>query len=248
MTQPVTPENIKRMKPTTPEGHHWDTVRISRPPRNRRAAGGIGRKRVAAPTGKNPRRIGRLLTDPQRKIFDGKVAGKGGVVVIDGSGSMRMSPQDINAITEAAPGCTVLMYASSKRNMHDGGPNLWVLAEKGVMVGEIPDRPSGNGLDAPAVRQALSMKQRHDSPVVWITDGYCHGPGQKYSHQAGAECASLVVRNGVIVRPDVDRAVKTLREMRQGRRAKRWMPIYWRDSWQHIYGQDLSGICGTWEL
>ena len=48
-----------------------------------------------------------MLTDPDRKVFDTTKKTVGGVVLIDGSASMRFSQDDIKSILEAAPGCTV---------------------------------------------------------------------------------------------------------------------------------------------
>ena len=72
--------------------------------------GNLGKVKIASPTGRNPRRIHRMLTDPHRRIFDRSKRNSGGVVLIDGSGSMHIESNDILKILNAAPGATVAMY------------------------------------------------------------------------------------------------------------------------------------------
>lgn len=237
---PVTPEQARQMT-VEPSVHWWDDVRPGTHPRPRRAKGGIGRKRVPSPTGRNPRRMTRLTTDPYTRVFDRKVTGRGGVVLIDGSASMRMTPAQVMAVVDAAPGCTVLVYASNARARAEGLPNLWVLADRGTVADRIPDRPSGNGVDLPALRHALAARQRPDSPVVWVTDGAVHGPGQRYTDPAGIDCAKAVLAAGVVVRPNLEEAVKVLGEMAAGRRPARVYPAIWQTSWRNTFGRPIPG-------
>jgi hypothetical protein len=234
------PEEIKRMKPPVEAGSWWDDLRVVRLPMPKAAPGGLGRKRKASPVGTSPRRMTRMLTDPDRKVFDTTRKTVGGVVLIDGSASMKFSQDDVRDILEAAPGCTVAVYCSNSKDRER--PNLMVIADKGRMVAEMPERVAGNGVDGPAIRWAVDARQSSKAPVVWITDGLCHGPDQRYKDAQGVECAEVSLKNGVILRPDVETAVAMLRELRKGRKPRRWYPPAWRASWSTVRGKDLGGL------
>lgn len=235
---PVTEDEVKKMN-VVPDQGWWDDIRWSRPARPRRAPGGIGTKKRPAGTGRAPTRINRLATDPWVRVFDKRVRGKGGVVLIDASASMRFTREDVASIVEAAPGCTVAMYCGDMTSRLEGAPNMWLLADRGTMVDAIPDRRPGNSLDLPAVKWAVSARQRPDSPVVWITDGMCHGPGQRYTSSFGVDCARAVLDGGVIVRRSCDDAVALLRSWGRGPRPARWFPTIWRQSWGEVFGRPL---------
>lgn len=234
--EPPKAEEIKGMKPTD-AGSWWDDLIVLRLPLTKPAPGGLGRKRKASNIGTSPRRMSRMLTDPDRKVFDITKKTVGGVVLIDGSASMQFSQDDIRSILEAAPGCTVAVYCSNTANV--GNPNLFVIANKGKMVAEMPERVSGNGVDGPAARWAIGQRQGRKAPIVWITDGLVHGPSQRYADSQGIECAKLAITNGVIMRPDVNSAITMLKELRKGRKPKRWYPPVWRVSWVGAYGKPL---------
>jgi hypothetical protein len=219
--------------------HWWDELRPGAVARPRHARGGIGKKKVASATGRTPRHMTRMLTDPHRRVFERKVTGRGGVVLIDGSASMRMSEAQVMAIVEAAPGCTVLMYCSNAGARTNGLPNLWVLADKGTVVDTIPERHKGNGVDLPALQHALASRQRHDSPVVWVTDGLVHGPGQRYTDGAAVDCVKAVLAGGVLVRPTLDSAVLLLSQMAKGAKPTRWWPTHWDSTWRKAFGRPL---------
>lgn len=232
---PVSEAEAKKMA-VLPDTAFWDDIRWSHPARTRRAPGGIGTKKRPAAIGRTPTRITRLTTDPYQRVFDRKVRGKGGVVLIDASGSMRLTREGVMAVVEAAPGCTVAMYCGGVEARKAGLPNLWLLADKGTMVDEIPERHKGNAIDLPALEWAISAKQRSDSPVIWVTDGLCHGPGQRYTDAAGVSCANTVLRHNVIVRPTINTAVEALNQWTGSRRPARWYPRPWRESWRKMFG------------
>lgn len=237
--EPPKPEQVKAMKPAD-NGSWWDELRLVRLPMPRLAPGGLGRKRKASDVGKSPRRMSRMLTDPDRKVFDTTRKSVGGVVLIDGSASMKFSQEDIKAILEAAPGCTVAVYCSNSSDRVR--PNVMVIADKGKMVAEMPERVNGNGVDGPAARWAVEQRQSKKSPVVWVTDGLCHGPDQRYKDSQGVECATIALKGGVVLRPDVTSAVAMLKDLKKGRRPKRWYPPAWRASWRKVHGRELRSI------
>lgn len=234
---PPSPPSVEQIKKLTvdPQTVVWDTLRWGYPPKPRYSPGGMGRKKRSSATGRAPTRINRLLTDPHKRVFTKKITGDGGVVLIDGSGSMLFDHSDIMAIAEAAPGCTVAMYCSSRVSVSEGTPNIWLLADKGRMVASIPNRHPGNGVDHPAICWAIAARQKASSPVVWVTDGHVHGVGQNFTIAGSVDCAKVAYTNGVIVRPNVTSAVKTLRDMQHGKRPKRWFPLRWREAWREAF-------------
>lgn len=170
--------------------------------------GSLGRKRVATNVGRNPRRINRMLTDPQRRIFDKSVRGTGGVVLIDQSGSMALSIEEIEKMMEASPGCTIIGYSHKKATVDV--PNIWVLAQNGRRVAEVPSRRNGNGVDGPALRYAISQARRNE-PIVWVCDGYVtSGDDDTAYDNLDLECAKLVAKNKIYMAKNVEQGVEAL--------------------------------------
>lgn len=237
---PVDKEAIKKVRPSDPSrqsgGSQWAELKVRKLALTRHAPGGLGRKRRATDMGRNPRRIGNALADPQKRIFDATKKGNGGVVIIDGSGSMSLSTEDIVKIVDSAHGATVAVYSADSTNTKD---NLLILAEKGKMVQELPARNGGNGVDGPALKWAIKQKQHAKAPVVFVTDGLVHGIGQGYNDLLAMDCINTVLKNNVIVRPNVAEAVKALEELKAGRRPARQFPFAWRQTWSRLNGTPL---------
>lgn len=241
---PVDPSKIN---PVDPRGRNgvvptWGTLKVKRLPMTRRAKGGLGRKRIASATGRNPRRIGNALVDPQRRVFDATKKGNGGIVLIDGSGSMSLRSQQILQITEQAPGCTVAVYSADRDNAKD---NLLVLAENGKMVDKLPDRNGGNGVDGEAIRWALKQRKRSTTPVVWITDGQVHGLGTGgawggYHDILAMDCIKESIKGKVFLAPTVDKGIELLKELKLGKTPKRWYPSVWQETYSRLNGKRLG--------
>lgn len=162
---------------------------------DRTMTGRLGRKRIATNVGRNPRHISRMLTDPQRRIFDRTIRGKGGMIVIDQSGSMQLSNGDIEKMMETSPGCTIIGYS------HQPGsttiPNAWVIAKNGRRASEVPKGNGGNGVDGPALRFAISSAGKGE-PIVWVCDGLVTDGRNDTSYaNLDEECARLVRKNGI---------------------------------------------------
>lgn len=151
-------------------GKTWASLIIDRNvPLTRRLTGRLGRKRIASNMGVNPRRIERMLTDPERRVFDRTVKGSGGVVLIDQSGSMRLSDSDVMDIVEAAPGCVIIGYSHEANST--GKPNAWILANRGRVCAKVRSGNGGNGVDGPALVLAQKLRKKGE-PLVWICDGH----------------------------------------------------------------------------
>ena len=184
-------------------------------PLTRRVGGTLGRKRIATNVGRNPRRINRMLTDPQRRVFDRTIKGAGGVVLIDQSGSMSLGEKDLWAILEAAPGCTVIGYS------HQPGttsiPNIWVLAEDGKVCETIRSGNGGNGVDGPALEFAVKKRKKGES-IIWLCDGVVTDRNDDYGAGLAEHCARIVIANNVYMANGVHEVVEALEKVKKGGR------------------------------
>lgn len=181
----------------------------------RRSSGRMRATRVSASTGRRPRHIERLLTDPHRRVFEQRIRTAGGVVLIDQSGSMRLTDEQVWDMIRAAPGCTVIGYSHEARST--GFANIWVLARDGRMVDRVPRGNGGNGVDGPALRFAASLRTRHD-PYIWVCDGYVTDSFDDHSDELTRECAALVTRYRIHQVPDVPAAIRSLSRAARGER------------------------------
>lgn len=183
-------------------------------PLTRHVAGTMGRKRIATNVGRNPRRIHRVLTDPERRIFDRTTKGMGGIVVIDQSGSMDLSTDQLWEIINMAPGCVIIGY--SHRSGSTDVPNTWVLADRGRVCETVRSGNVGNGVDGPALRFALS-KRKHNEPVIWVCDGaVTDGADDIQYDNLTAECVNLIIRHGIHTVATVDEAKAALAKAKNG--------------------------------
>ena len=203
----------------------WLPVVLKRMPMSITIPGAIGRKRVASNMGRNPRRMHRLLTDPDKRIFDKYVKAVGGVVLIDCSGSMSLSKEDVREMMLAAPGCTVIAYSASWRT---GEPNTYVLGEKGKICNELPNFWGGNGNDLPAIQYAVAQRTNSKTPVIWVTDGQVYRPagGGEYDER---ECAEYARKNRVHMEYNPEAAIKYLNELKRGAAYKPQILPRWKD-------------------
>jgi hypothetical protein len=199
---------------------------------DRRLSGRLGRRRIATDMGRNPRRINRMLTDPHRKVFDRYSKGQGGVVLIDQSGSMRLSEEDLMGLVEAAPGCVVIGYSHPASSTDR--PNVWVLAERGKVTSSIPSAGRGNGVDGPAIRFA-QKKRRSGEPFVWVCDGVVTNADDDHVAALDEECAALVRKHGIHMVYDTDAALAALKRAASGERlrARPVGNVADTDTWRH---------------
>ena len=183
----------------------WGKLKMDYPPRNHRVAGYLGKRNRSTDEGSYPRQLHRLLIDG--KIFRHTRRGRGGAVLIDGSGSMQLGNEDIQKILNAAPGCTVAVYSG---NTHDGV--LRVLAQDGRQVDkQFIGAPAGgaNVVDGPAL-QWLSKQAK---PRIWVSDGQVTGVHDRMSAINTLECVGLTRRHQIAQEKDMGKAVKLLSRM-----------------------------------
>lgn len=117
----------------------------------------------ATDEGANPRYPHRLLTDG--KVFSRKKKSSGGSVLIDDSGSMSWTTEQLVEILEEAPAVNIAAYSG-----HSGRGELVILAENGryADMGLNENHPSGgdNLVDLPALEWLASQPK----PRLWVSD------------------------------------------------------------------------------
>ena len=174
-------EHLEKVDEGTPKVHpkprdlqgEWEPLVVAKPELGVNHTGKLGRRVIAADSGREPRYINRIVTDPERRIFSRKTRALGGVVVIDCSGSMRLSEDDLDRLLKASSGATVLCYSGGHN--HPSKPNVWVVARKGRMMRKLPEFPGDNAVDGPAIVYAASLRDNGGQPLIWVSDGYVTG-------------------------------------------------------------------------
>lgn len=209
----------------------WLPLNVKRMPMGVTIPGAIGRKRVASNIGRNPRRMHRILTDPDKRVFDKFVKSTGGVVLIDCSGSMRLSKEDVRNMMMAAPGCVVLGYSASWQTEK---PNLFILGEKGKICNELPKFPGGNGNDLPAIKFAVSKRQNAKTPVIWITDGMVYRPSGGGGEYDERECAEYARKHRVHMEYSPENAIKYLNNLKKGHAHKPQILQRWKEHLKQV--------------
>ena len=168
-------------------------------------AGYLGKRNRSTDEGSYPRQLHRLLIDGM--IFRHTHRGRGGSVMIDGSGSMQLDNEDIQKILNAAPGCTVAVYSG---NTHDGV--LRILAQDGRQVDkQYIGAPAGgaNVVDGPAL-QWLSKQAK---PRIWVSDGQVTGVNDRMSAINTLECVGSTRRHQIALEKDMSNAIQLLARM-----------------------------------
>lgn len=198
-------------------GRTWAPLILNKNlPLTRNVAGRLGRKRIATNIGVNPRRIDRILTDPDQRIFDRTVKGTGGIVVIDQSGSMRISDKELMSLVESAPGCVIIGY--SHRSDSTGIPNAWVLANRGKVCSTIPSGNGGNGVDGPVLQFAQKLRKKGE-PFIWVCDGYVTVSDDSFAPNPLLKwCANFVRKHEIHMTEDIDQGIEALRKAANGQR------------------------------
>jgi hypothetical protein len=143
---------------------------------------------------------GTTLKAPYRLPIDGRVfsrrrVDRGGTVLIDASGSMALSLEDIRRLVLAAPSAVVAIYCGTGKF-----GTLTVVARKGRVVdhaGLVKARTYGNGniVDGPA----LEWLGKQPGPRVWVSDGFVTGVNDTTSVDLGA-AAQVTCNRGSIRR------------------------------------------------
>ena len=230
----------KGLTPSDPSSRapKWGNLIVVKCNMPRISKGNLGKKRIATNMGRRPRRITRLLTDPAKRVFDRTTKGTGGMVIIDESGSMSFTEEQISAILENSPGATVAIYSDRGRGTL---PNMWVVAERGRMVEKLPEYGWGNGVDFPAIQWGVKNRPQANSPLVWVTDGGVCGVSDSYNDMLAIQCLTYARKHGYIIVPHVKSAVEQLQKLKAGGRAESVIPRMFAEAYRNHYGTRIEG-------
>ena len=184
----------------TSQGHGtWGKMEIMTPPMSVNLRSRINHGRAYRPMeyGYNPKYINRYLVD--KKIFKQKQRVKGGTILIDASGSMSFSGQDILEIMMMLPAVNIAMYNG---NWEKGW--LHIIAKNGMRVDDkYLDEYTGGGnvVDGPALRWLAEMPERR----IWVSDMKVFGTGE---HSNGynllRDCYDICTQNKIINLKDIE--------------------------------------------
>lgn len=118
----------------------------------------------------------------------------GGTVLVDCSGSMSLSEEQIRDIIEAAPAATIACYASDPNSDTTG--TIWVVAKRGKFAPQRKWRPLmgyENVIDGPA----LMWLANQEGPRIWVSDGLVTGNHAARSTNLLTEAAKIVRRGKI---------------------------------------------------
>lgn len=155
---------------------------------------------------------GRLLTDDRRRAFSRRVAQRGGVVVIDQSGSMALDGESLRALVRAAPEALIVGY-SHRPGDRGRTANSWLLCNRGKVASRYPSGNVGNGVDGPVLRWALGQRRSREV-LVWVTDGQVTDSNDHPDEALAEACARLVRRHRIRLARDLLEAARVLRSGR----------------------------------
>jgi hypothetical protein len=223
-------EDITRLSPLSSKGDNedWGKLIWGKVPLTKTVQGNLGRKRISSNLGRNPRRIHRLYTDPQRRIFDRVKRAQGGIVLVDGSGSMQLTHANIIQILESAPGALVAIYSDMDRG-RGKLPNIHIVAKDGKTVANekgLPEVGAGNGVDYPALKWAVGQRKNHRTPLIWVTDGGVCTPTGGLNDRLTMSCIKESIDSKVLVVEDVEEAVNALKKLHMRQEVTRNWPVY----------------------
>lgn len=161
---------LGRMNYSTGSGvGYWGDMEIHEPPLTVNLQGRLKNGRAYRPAdyGYNPKFIHRWASDKQ--IFKQKQNVLGGTILIDASGSMSFSGEDILEIMSLLPAVTIAMY-----NGYGGSGSLRIIGRNGMRVTEEYINEwsgGGNVVDGPALKWLATMPERR----IWVSDMYIFG-------------------------------------------------------------------------
>lgn len=130
---------------------------------------------------------GAVIRRPERHCTDGLVFGhrrrapQSGSVLIDVSGSMSLTIEEIEEMMNLAPGVNIATYCSRATT---GYLTIVARGNKRCSTQDLQPRGGGNGIDGPALRWLAAQP----GPRYWISDGYVTGLRDAHNETLLAEC------------------------------------------------------------
>lgn len=191
----------------------WPKTDIVLAPVERARKSFVPRRGKPAMDGDIPRHFGRWIVD--RAILDSRGRRPGGTLLIDISGSMSWSREQINALLEELPALTVALYSSSNPKGDEG--QISIVARSGRIVSsdwKSSRSHSGNNL---CDGVAVSWLCKQPGPRIWLSDGAATGPasagGEMRNSAYVGDCLRLCALGAITLTRD-DREVKAILEGR----------------------------------
>jgi hypothetical protein len=222
---PTTPEELRVFRRSLePGGRRPPTGRfaplqfddtMAMTPRPRSA--GVRRAR-ASTSGTTMRYPNRLLTDDRKRAFARRATRHGGIVVIDQSGSMDIDDESLTSLLRRAPDALVVGY-SHRPGDHGVTPNVWILADRGVVAATISSGNVGNGVDGAVLAWAL-RRRRGTEPIVWVTDGQVTDSHDHPDERLTLQCAEMVRRHRIRLVKELGGAGRSLASGRSTNRSE----------------------------
>lgn len=170
---------------------------------------GLLRRTISTPAGPRLRSLRRLLTDGRAFARTVRRPGRGGTVLIDTSGSMRLQPADLHRVLAEIPAATVAIYSGRK----DRGV-VSIVARNGRIAPareirkRMYDAGRGNVVDGPA----LDWLGRQPGPRLWVCDGVVTGCRDTCSRVLSREAEAIRRRHDITRHQDIAALVTALRE------------------------------------
>jgi hypothetical protein len=127
------------------------------------------------------------------KVFRRKkkrfVRRRDGTLLIDTSGSMAISPYELDMAIRQMPHGTIAIYGG------DGGSRgtLRIVAKNGKRVEKIMRPGGGNQVDGPALRWLTEQAK----PRIWVSDGHVTGTQDRMTSELVAEAIEIVDHGGI---------------------------------------------------
>lgn len=174
----------------TGDDHFWGEMVIERVPLPERLRHSDARRTRAHDTGAVPRYMHRLVSD--QRVFGRKRKEKHfqGTVLIDHSGSMSLSTDQVDEMLRRWPAVTIATYSGEYNGV------LRIVAEKGKRAArQHLSRPDGMGncVDGPA----LDWLAKQRGPRIWISDGQVSGQGEDFRPWFRKDATQKVIRGRI---------------------------------------------------
>jgi len=153
--------------------------------------------------GVNPKYMNRWCVD--KKVFKQRQRTYGGTILIDASGSMQFSGDDILEIMQMLPAVKIAMYNSTNNREgwnHNVG-SLRIVGNKGKRVNQFYlDKYSGGGnlVDGPALRWLSKQAPSR----IWVSDMYVFGADNTSSANLLKECNQIMKQSGITRLANID--------------------------------------------
>tara|TARA_R100000278_G_scaffold28491_1_gene25923 strand:- start:457 stop:1563 length:1107 start_codon:yes stop_codon:yes gene_type:complete len=182
----------------------WGKMDIYTPELNVNLQGKIkgGREYRPMDYGVNPKYMNRWCVD--KKVFKQRQRTYGGTILIDASGSMHFTGDDILEIMKMLPAVKIAMYNSTnnREGRYDVG-SLRIIGDKGKRVKQdYLDKWSGAGnlVDGPALRWLSKQAPSR----IWVSDMYVFGLDNSSTANLLKECNQIMKQSGITRLANID--------------------------------------------